>query len=270
MKNTKHSRQMVSFGYRSFRNVFRCPARVNGRALLLFMRANWSKIVGRSASGLGATLVMCGSLPRADAAVVANYTFQASNGASSDADTGSVAGTFGAVGLTPGFETGPFTGATISTFATANDLPTAQTTVNYFTFTITPTAGNRLNLSGAAALTFDYSRNTGLDAFNWAVRSSVDGFATDIATGTTPTANTLLQASVNLSTAFNFQDAAVEFRFFAWDGGDNGASAHGYFDNVVLNATVVPVPEPINAALAIFGLCLAGVGVGRRFLRARG
>jgi hypothetical protein len=80
----------------------------------------------------------------------------------------------------------------------------------------------------------------------------------------------LFGQTVDLSTAFDSQDSAVEFRFFVWDSAsDTDPARHGYFDNVVLNGTVVPVPEPVNVALAVFGVCLTGIGLGRRLLRSR-
>ena len=271
MKNTNYYRQVISFGNRLFRDVFRCPASVNGRALLLFLKANWSKTLGWSASGLGATLILCGSVQQAEAAL-ASYDFQTSL-ASTDTDTGSVAGDFGFLNLTGNRVTPTFGGTTSIDFTGGDTSATEALAVsnpNYFSFTITPTASHRLMLSGTAALTFSYGCQITMSAgFNWAVRSSLDSFAADIGTGTTTTLDTFLPGSVSLSSAFDSQDAAVTFRIYVWDNGEQGNSKLGYFDNVVLNGTVVAVPEPVNVALAVFGLCLAGVGVGRRYLLKR-
>ena len=235
------------------------------------MKMNWSKTVRVSLGGFVIAGFLCLSLQRAEAAVLANYDFQNSDGVSSDSDTGSTAGVFSFNGLGAiGFDPNPgIAGLTTSIAVNASGMPTSQGTIaDYLTFVITPTSGNRLDMAGAAALTFDYGRVSQLAAFNWAVQSSVDGFASNIASGTTPTSGTLNQASITLSSAFDSQDTGVTFRIYLWDNGDNG-SAKGFIDNVVLNGTVVPVPEPINVALGVFGLCLAGVGVGRRYLLKR-
>ena len=133
-------------------------------------------------------------------------------------------------------------------------------------------------LSGNAALTFDFARtDTGnfnqLRQFRWAVQSSVTGFdnafANYLASGETAAGATWYGASVNLPAAFDNQAVPVEFRFLVWDNGVNAPNDFGFLDNVVLNGNVTPVPEPVNVALGLFGLCAAGVGVGRRFyLRA--
>ena len=235
------------------------------------MKINWSRIVRLSLGGSMVAGILCGNLQRAEATVLAEYLFQSGNGASTDGAAGEDATAFVATGFTAGFSAGPVPtdlGGSPSIFVPAAQIPSTLSTVDYFSFTVTPDAGQRLNLSGTAALGFDYSRDSTMTTeLNWAVRSSVDNYATDIATGSTSGANALNTASVNLSTAFDFQDGVVEFRFLVWTTSSTG---NGFFDNVVLNGTVVPVPEPVNVALAAFGLCLAGVGVGRRFyLRSR-
>ena len=118
--------------------------------------------------------------------VLANYAFQSSNGNSTDTSTLSTAGTFGATGLTVTYATTPWTGGTTGVRANTTSMPTAQTTVNYFSFAITPNAGYNLNLSGTAALTFQYGRNTwGPGAvFSWQAWASTDNFATRTSLGT--------------------------------------------------------------------------------------
>ncbi len=233
------------------------------------MKTNWSKIVRLSLGGSMVAAFLCASLQQVNAAVLGQYTFQALDGSSSDGDVNSVAGTFGPTGLPLNFELGP--SGTTSVSASAGDMGAALDTAQFFSFTISPAVPgvDRLNMSGTGALTFDYGRSSQMVAFNWAVRSSVLGFGTDIATGSIASPDTSLTASIDLSTAYDAHDTTIEFRLYVWDNGDTAASRKGYFDNVVLNGTVTSIPEPINVALGVFGLCLAGVGVGRRYLRKR-
>jgi hypothetical protein len=236
------------------------------------MRTIKNRVVKTCLAGLVAAAFLCAGLPQAKAAVLANYAFQSSNGTSTDTDLSSTAGTFGATGLTTSFATGPFAGATTSIRATASSMPTALTTTSYFSFVITPTAGGALQLGGTAALTFTFSRATGFggNEFNWAVRSSLDNYTANLGTGATTGSGTAFNASINLGSQFNLtSSSAVTFRIYAFDGGATGTGTWGYLDNVVLNGTVTPVPEPVNVALGVFGLCAVVGGVGRRYLRSR-
>jgi len=239
------------------------------------MKSKWSKIVGLYLGSLVTVFILCSSPQRAEAAVLAEYLFNSSTGASTDGNNDSTANAFGAVNLTTSYLDPNYNGTdSVSFRATAGSMPAAPLAIAYFTFTITPTAGNQLMMSGNAALTFEYARtdtgnfNQGKQ-FNWAVRSSVDSFGSDVATGATAAGAIWYGASVDLPSAFDNQAAAVEFRFLVWDNGVNAPTDFGFLDNVVLNGSVTPVPEPVNVALGVFGLCVAGAGVGRRlYLRA--
>lgn len=234
------------------------------------MKNKWSKIGNLYLGSLAVAVILCGSPQRAEAAVLAEYLFNGSTGASTDGDVDSTAGAFGpSVFLSTSFTDPNFNGTdTVAIRTPTSSMVSSQNPSFNFNFTITPTAGNRLMLGGNAALTFEYARNAGwagANEFHWAVRSSLDSFGSDVATGATAGGATWNSASVTLPAAFDFQDAPVTFRFEVWDDTQNVTTDFGYFDNVVLNGTVVPVPEPVNVALGVFGLCVAGVGVARRF-----
>lgn len=236
------------------------------------MKMNRFKIVKTSVAALAAAAFLCAGFQSANAAVLANYNFNSSNGNSSDTDPDSTASAFTATGLTTSYLDPNFVaGDTIAVRATTASMASTIST-DYYSFTITPTAGNRLSLSGTAALTFQYARNTGFGGaeFSWAVRSSLDGFTANIATGATTGSGTWFNASVNLGAGFDFEDGtAVTFRIYVADGTANSATAYGYLDNVVLNGTVSVIPEPVNVALGVFGLCAVGFAAGRRYLRKR-
>jgi hypothetical protein len=209
----------------------------------------------------------------AKAAVVLGYNFQASNGNASTTVANTTPGTFSGTGLTVTYGTTPWTGGTIGIRANTASMPTAQNTANYFSFSITPNSGYVLNLGGTGALTLDYGRNLwALGAvFNWSLYSSLDSYGSSITTGSASTQSALNSASVTLSSSFNnIGSSGVTFRLYVWDGNSvNNTTTYGYFDNVALNGTVAPVPEPINYALAVFGLVFAGGSAGRFYLGRR-
>jgi len=239
------------------------------------MNTNKNQVVKVFLAGLTAAVFLGAGFAPAHAAVLANYNFQTASpnqNVSTDADPLSTASVFGQTGLTISYaDPGFVTGDTISVRATATSMATANGT-DYFTFTITPTAGYMLQLSGTAAFTFQYARSTGFGGsqFNWAVRSSLDTYGANIATGATTASGTWFNSSVNLGSQFNLSDSsALSFRIYVWDNGASGTTTYGYLDNVVLNGTVAPVPEPVNVALGVFGFCAVVVGVGGRYLRKR-
>jgi hypothetical protein len=87
----------------------------------------------------------------------------------------------------------------------------AQAVANnqYFQFTVTPETGFELDLS---SLTFDATSNT--PPSGWVLRSSLDGFATDLATADVPTSfPTLTPVSIDLTgAAFQAISSAVSQR----------------------------------------------------------
>ena len=199
---------------------------------------------------------------------LAAYTFQ-SGYASTDTDLHSTASTFSSSGLTvssadPSFDTSD----TTSVRATAYSMASTAST-DYFSFTVTANSGYILNLSGTGALTFQFARGGSFSGnqFKWVVRSSLDSFSANLASGATTTSRAWNTASVNLGTAFDSQ-SSVTFRIYVFDGGASGNSVYGYLDNVTLNG-VSAVPEPANVALAIFGIGVVGTEAIRRLRASR-
>jgi len=88
---------------------------------------------------------------------------------------------------------------------------TTLNTDKYFYFTITPNSGYEINFSS-----FKYTgeaSNTG--PTNATLRSSEDGFTSDI--GTATISKTPTETTINLSnTSFQGIDSAIEFRLYAW------------------------------------------------------
>ena len=201
-------------------------------------------------------------------AIIAQYPFTGSSLASTDSELHSSAGniTLGA-GLST--SSGSFSGTAGNPspgfIMYKNDLAGAFDINNndYISFVVTANSGWVLNLNGNSAMTFDFASGQINKGVNWAVRSSVDNYGANIATGST-TATTFSQGTVNLADSYN-NLSTITFRIYGW----NPANVDLLFDNITLNG-VVAVPEPVNIALAAFGLGAVGLGIGRRiYLRSR-
>jgi len=135
---------------------------------------------------------------------------------------------------------------------------TSLDTTAYFTFTLTPNSGFKVNFTD-----FVYTGQTSpTGPTSFAFRSSVDSFASDIgsptATGTT----------IDLS-GVTYQDvsSAITFRLYGW--GASGTAGTFSVNDFTFDGTVSAIPEPVNVALAIFGGIGAGVWGVRRWLARR-
>jgi hypothetical protein len=127
----------------------------------------------------------------------------------------------------------------------------ALTNNKYFEFTITPNAGFLLDLT---SLTFDAARGGGGTPRGYVVRSSLNSFATDLATADLLTVRpTYTPVSIDLS---GFADAAgaVTFRVYSYS---PGAGSSVDYDNITVNGSVVP--EPATGLLGVSGIVLLTV-----------
>lgn len=146
-----------------------------------------------------------------------------------------------------------------------NNMATAQDLTRYIEFTITAANGYALNLNGNL-LTFDSSRNGGTPtAASWGVRSSVDGFAANLATGTSGTSGWTGGNVALTGNQFNGL-TTITFRIYSWE---SGVNEHLFYDNINLNGSLTPVPEPANIALGIFGLGSLAAFLVRRFRKSQ-
>ena len=113
-------------------------------------------------------------------------------------------------------------------------------------------------------LSFSLASGTSGQAVNWALLSSVEGFAAadNIATGSTSSTTASTQtASFNGASYQNL--SSVTFELVLWNGITSPGGPNATLDNVTLNT----VPEPGVAALTMAGL--AGLGIGMRVLRKK-
>ncbi|HYC69874.1 MAG TPA: PEP-CTERM sorting domain-containing protein [Opitutaceae bacterium] len=131
---------------------------------------------------------------------------------------------------------------------------------NFFEFTITPAAGVQFT---ATAVSFGY-RATGSGPTAFAVRASLDAFASDLATGTFLTDSTWHDTgAVALSTGA--LDTATTFRIYA--SGASSSLGTLRVDDLALAGSIGAVPEPATWG-AVLGVAALSVAVRRRRLRS--
>jgi len=122
----------------------------------------------------------------------------------------------------------------------------------YFSWTLTPRQDYTLNLE---RLDLNY-RRSGNGPSNFAVRSSLDNFTSDLRAFTLGSAD-LTPDSISLtSPAFDNLTTSVEFRFYGW----NANNANGSFAIADFNyfGAAAPVPEPGLGLLAVVALLAMG------------
>ena len=135
----------------------------------------------------------------------------------------------------------------------------------YFTVTLTPgSATSNLTLTG-----FSFGeRSTATGAGNFVLRSSVDSFASDIASFTNArngAYSLLVNNSLNTQLQIGTNATPVELRLYLFNGVSNANSGtiNTRADDVTISLSFTPVPEPATV-LAASSLVLAGVGSLRR------
>ena len=197
------------------------------------------------------------SITSLNAAVLVGYDFGSSPGAGTLEATTELSGVSGsaigvgnvsssgavATGLgfdSPVFQINPPINTTNAAEAVANG--------TYFSFTVTPDALMTIDLT---SLTFNAARGGASEPRGFAVRSSVDSFASDLLTADVPTIRPgFTDFSVDLTGAeFDNLTTATEFRIYIFSP-LSGNSIE--FDDLALNGDIATVPEP--SALALFGL----------------
>ena len=145
-------------------------------------------------------------------------------------------------------------------------------TTKFFEVTLTPQGGFSANLD---TITFTIQRS-GTGIRNYAVRSSLDGFAANLSASINPAnsnlgvdgannfqwlfdATTTAQngSLITLNSSYDALTSPVSFRLYGWNA--EGTAGTFSIDNVAFAESVVAVPEPstlVLGALGISGLCL--------------
>lgn len=122
----------------------------------------------------------------------------------------------------------------------------------YFQFAVSSDASSLINLT---SLTFNAERGGAGTPRGYAVRSSADGFAANLASADLLTARpTYTPVSVDLSAAAFQNLSTITFRIYSYA---PAAGSSVDYDDITVNGSVVSVPEPSAAllpALASLGL----------------
>jgi len=139
----------------------------------------------------------------------------------------------------------------------------------YVQFVVTPAAGFSLNVE---QLSFQVQRLDSLGGLLGAAPTSGQvSIFKNSNLGTAVATQTFTPAGTLSSVAFDFADfnsgvgQGVTVRFYGWNA---AAGIFGInlgqlnFDSVAFSATVVPVPEPVNVALGVFGAVIGFVSLG--------
>jgi len=131
---------------------------------------------------------------------------------------------------------------------TETSLANAITAEDYFTWTINADPGYVFAVTNVA-FNFQRSSTGGQD---WALRSSADGFATDIQTW-----SALGNGSYNTDTVLG-SASSLEFRFYGYNGSSTAGTAgfEGTGDDLTVYGTLAAIPEPTTLALLAAGLAL--------------
>jgi len=171
--------------------------------------------------------------------------------------SGMTFGAFSRVNVTFDSKNGTFSS---SAWNTGSSIDTAE----YVEFILTPDGSHILQLQN---ITFDNSRSGG--GSPGPTSGQVEIF---LGAGlTSKGSQTFSPTSGTAPVTFDFTDfdtgfaEAVTIRFYGWN--SSGAAGLLEFDNVAING-VLAIPEPINVALAVFGLAFCGIKFGRRLFRA--
>lgn len=155
-------------------------------------------------------------------------------------------------GLVPSSNTGGY--AANNWHSDDPSLATAIASNNYFSFTLEAADGFHFTTTN---ITWNM-RRSGTGPSNFVIRTSADGFASDLATWTSE-ANGTLSSAVSLGT-----QTAVEFRLYGYSGtsGAGAMNMGGSGNDVEFYGVTSLIPEPGTMALLAMGL--AGVALVRR------
>jgi hypothetical protein len=144
----------------------------------------------------------------------------------------------------------PPAGSTNAAAALANN--------SYYSITVTAAPGNRLDLT---TLQFDVGKGGDSDPRGYFIRSSVDGFGSNLFSTNLPTGPQQAPAlqTIDLSTLSLYQDlSSITFRFYEFVPDEVAGTLHSVdFRELELQGAAVPEPS----SLGLFAVAAAGFGL---------
>lgn len=199
-----------------------------------------------------------------NAATVAYYNFD-STFASSDSEPNSIASDVTSGGgfspSTPVFSNTAVSGQSLAPQGIIGQNETEAINGDYYLeFTVTPDSGFELDLSN---LSVYLQRSSDGSASDWFVRSSLDGYSSNI-DSVQPTQDFELYDIDLSAAAYQNITSGVTFRLYAYGGNPSGSSASLRHDNLSLSGEVTSIPEPAAIGFFIGGMALALAGLKRR------
>ena len=136
----------------------------------------------------------------------------------------------------------------------AKNFTTAMSLSNYFYWTLTPNSGYEIDFT---SLVFK-AQSSSTGPINYALRSSADNYASDIATFSIPTSgNEAGPYTADLS-AFQNMNTAITFRMFAWGG--SAAAGTNSINEFTFNGTVSSTVSNAIATTGTYGPYCNGTG----------
>lgn len=137
--------------------------------------------------------------PSSYAALLGQYTFEGDTVTASSVNSGTTFSNFGSAGVTP--NNGGFVGGNPGKAITRNNwsLNSTYDPTKYYDFTVTPNSGNTLSLTN---LVFDAQRS-GTGPSSLEVRSSLDNYATAIASPLSPGNGSFASSLTTTLSGFN-------------------------------------------------------------------
>lgn len=129
----------------------------------------------------------------------------------------------------------------------------------YFQITVTPSSGYAVEL---ISLSF-YSRSTTTGPADISLFSSLDDFSSAIGSFSGQNNNSWVLRTINGQGLLGGLGESVTFRISGSSASSTGTVANWRLDDISFNLTAVPVPEPTQVALGVFGAMISVGGIVR-------
>lgn len=221
------------------------------------MKGNRARTI-KSTLAVIATLVAAAVTMSAQAAVsVISYDFQTSGGNPSTPQTGVTASAVTeAGGLTLVYNHPDFRA---TGFAIGETLVTGNN--DYFSFTLTPQTGFNVTVTGIQI----FAGNVNVGGVNGPRQWALYQGEAALKTSAVMPVGSSSGATYMFPTPLQLTQGVTEFRLYGFNA--SSETGIGFMDQLNIGVDITAVPEPINVALAGFGLIFGGGMLSRRLLK---